>query len=120
VGNDGYQVVLSELLEAAADYASHSRNVQQMLTEWEKAAGLDKSVFGNMAVSSTMSSQYAKFHDEVSKAVTQLYQSLGNGATTLLRTAAGYQAAEQLTTQYLQFVSENTKHPGQADSHKER
>lgn len=119
MGSDGYQVVLSELLVAASYYASQSRNVKQMLQDWEKAANLDKSVFGNMAASPKMASQYASFHDEVGKAVTQMYQSLGNAATTLLRTAAGYHAAEQLTLGYLKFVSENTKHPGQADSRKE-
>jgi hypothetical protein len=121
MGSGGYEVVIDELVAAASEYASQSANVQRLLKEWESAAKLDKSVFGNLATSAKIASEYENFHKQVSDAVTKLQQSLASGASTMQTTAAHYAAAEGLTQQYAKYVAEvaqDNKYLDRADSGK--
>jgi hypothetical protein len=114
----GYQCVLSELLRASAEYKSRADDVQQMLKEWQNAANLDSSVFGNLSVSPKMASVYRKFYNQVTTDVTKHYQGLYGGAAALVLTALKYWTAEMKVIQYLREVKQDNKYLDLADSGK--
>jgi uncharacterized protein YukE len=122
MSSGGYAVDIEELLKGAAAYKSQGGDVHQLLQQWQKAADLPGSVFGNLAVSSQMASGYEKFFSQVTKEITTLYQELQKGSESLVKAAATYWVTEQLMTVYLQFLKEamqDNKYLSLADSGKE-
>ena len=118
----GYAVDIQELLNGAAVYESQGGEVHQLLRQWQKAADLPSSAFGNLAVSSQMASGYEKFFSQVTKEITTLYQELQMGSESLVKAAATYWAAEKMMTAYLKFLGEvmqDNKYLSLVDSGKE-
>jgi hypothetical protein len=122
MASEGYEVVLDELLDAAKVFKARGADVQQMLRQWQHAADLPASAFGNLAVSPRMSAGYQEFCSQVTKDVTKLFGSLSNGSENLVKSAGEYWLAEQMVTMYLQYlhqVMQDNKYLDQADSGKE-
>lgn len=120
--SEGYEVVLDELLQAAKVFKAHGSDVQQMLRQWQHAADLPGSAFGNLAVSPRMAAGYQEFYSQVTKDITKLFSSLSNGSENLVKAAGEYWLAEHLLTMYLQYlrqVMQDNKYLDQVDSGKE-
>jgi uncharacterized protein YukE len=102
--SDGYEVVLDELLESAKVFKARAGDVEQMLRQWQHAADLPGSAFGNLAVSPKMAAGYQEFYSQVAKDIAKLSGSLSNGSQNLVKAAGEYWLAEQLVAMYLQYL----------------
>ena len=106
MAGDGFEVVLSELGDAAAAYKTQSDSVQQALTRFRAAADLPRSAFGNMSESAQLASKYQEFFSQVTQDVTKLRQTLLSGAVALSAARAQYIVAEDLVRLYLEYLKQ--------------
>jgi uncharacterized protein YukE len=98
VASDGYEVTVSDLDNASAAFKPEGNAALQARTEFQAAADLPDSAFGNMPGSATIASQYQEFFDQVMGDLTKVSEALQAGAETLSANAARYRAADQAVT----------------------
>jgi hypothetical protein len=106
MAGDGFEVVLSELGDAAAAYKTQNDSVQQALARFRAAADLPRSAFGNMSESARLAAQYQEFLGQVTNDVTKLHQTLLGGAAALAAAKAKYVVAEDLVLLYLEYLKQ--------------
>lgn len=98
MASEGFEVTFSELDEVAAAYETEAQVVQQALEQFQSAADLPASAFGNLPQSPTLASQYQQCFGEVVADITKLHDTLKEGAAKLTASAANYRAADRAST----------------------
>jgi uncharacterized protein YukE len=98
VVSDGYEVTVSDLDDASAAFKPEGDAALQARTQFQAAADLPDSAFGNVPGSATMASQYQEFFDQVTQDIAKVSEALEAGAKTLSANAARYRAADQAVT----------------------
>jgi ABC-type transporter Mla subunit MlaD len=95
VASGGFEVTFSKLDEAAGAYQAQGDAVRRALAQFESAASLADSAFGNLPQSKQLASQYEQFLSQVTRDVTKLSETLLAGAAKLAASSANYRAAER-------------------------
>lgn len=106
MAGDGYQVMPSELRDAAAAYQAQGEAVLRALARFRSAWRLPDGAFGNVPNSKAFASQCQEAFDRIGSDLTKMQEEMLTGAVKLTASAAAYQAADNVVEFYLWLISQ--------------
>jgi len=106
MADNGYQVMPSELRDAAVAYKAQGEAVLQALARFRSAWRLPEGAFGNVPNAKALASQCQEAFDRIGGDLTKMQEGLLTGAVKLAASAEAYQAADDVVEFYSWLISQ--------------